>query len=323
MKSILNKLFPKRYIWDKKDLEFKPFLYTINRFLIYLIVSIIIGISLHILIASHFTSSKEKVLKEENKNMYSNIYIMQSRLNDIMDILNTVQENDSIVYRTIFDTNPYYRNYDNKTIEKYDSLENLDPKYLVESTYKKILRVERCIADEYYDMEKIKKLAKTKRDFLESIPSIQPISNKNLKRTASGYGWRIDPLYHIRKFHFGLDFSSPIGTEVYSTGKGKVIYASASTGGYGNMIMIDHGYGYRTLFGHLSKILVKEGQLVSRGTTIGNVGSTGMSTGPHLHYEVIKNDKKINPINFFFNDLSIEDYDKILKLSSNMNKTFD
>jgi murein DD-endopeptidase MepM/ murein hydrolase activator NlpD len=162
-----------------------------------------------------------------------------------------------------------------------------------------------------------------KEEMLACTPAIQPIANKTLKEISSGFGWRIQPLYKIRQFHPGQDFAAQIGTPVYATANGVVEKVESSFHGYGNNIIINHGFGYKTLYGHLSGFAVKEGQKVKRGATIGYVGNTGMSTGPHLHYEVIKNDEKINPINFFFNDLTAEQYDQILQLSNNAGQSLD
>jgi murein DD-endopeptidase MepM/ murein hydrolase activator NlpD len=285
-------------------------------------MTIIFGISIYTVIAIKFNTPKEKILKEENKDLYFDVYIMNNRLNYLTDLLNDVEQNDSLVYRTIFETDPYYRNYDTRSIIKYDSLSKIDKKYLVELTHKKILKLERYLTDEYKDIQKIKVLAEKKRDYLESVPNIQPISNKDLKRTASGWGWRIHPIYHIKKFHFGLDFTSPVGTNIYSTGKGRVVFAGTDQG-YGNVVIIDHGYNYKTLYGHMSKIEVKTNQEVKRGQIIGLVGNTGLSTGPHLHYEVMFNEKKVNPVGFFFNDLSVKEFNSMIDISSNMNMTFD
>jgi len=158
---------------------------------------------------------------------------------------------------------------------------------------------------------------------LKSIPAIQPISNKDLTRIASGFSYRIHPIYKIMHFHTGLDFAAPSGTEIYATGDGVVRVANAESRGYGNHIVLDHGYGYQTLYGHLSRYAVRPGQKVKRGEIIGYVGSTGTSTAPHLHYEVMKGGEKINPINFFYNDLSPSDYEKVLELASKSNQSFD
>jgi len=166
-------------------------------------------------------------------------------------------------------------------------------------------------------------MARNKEKMLASIPAIQPVANKNLKKMASGYGYRIHPIYKVRKMHWGTDFSAPTGTPIYATGDGKVTTYKRSRSGYGYHIVIDHGFGYETLYGHMSKIEVRRGQRVKRGDVIGYIGSTGSSTAPHLHYEVMKDGRKINPINYFFNDLSPEEYEEMLIISSHSNQSFD
>jgi murein DD-endopeptidase MepM/ murein hydrolase activator NlpD len=168
---------------------------------------------------------------------------------------------------------------------------------------------------------------KTKEDALSHIPAIQPIYNKDLKRTASGWGYRIHPIYNIMKFHYGFDFTASTGTPVHSTGDGKIQFIikaeDKASQGYGNLIIVDHGYGYRTLYAHLSKFKGKVDQQIKRGEVIAEVGSTGLSTGPHLHYEVIKDGRKVNPVNFFFNDLSPFEYSEIVRISSSIKKSYD
>ena len=171
--------------------------------------------------------------------------------------------------------------------------------------------------------EKLIVMAKNKSKMLASIPAIQPVSNKNLRRIASGFGYRIDPIYRTRKMHKGLDFSAPTGTKIYATGDGVIKKVKRARWGYGTHVVIDHGYGYTTLYGHMSRASVKKGQRVKRGQQIGLVGSTGKSTGPHLHYEVAKNGVQVNPIGYFYNDLTTEQYEEIIKLSSNPNQSFD
>ena len=161
------------------------------------------------------------------------------------------------------------------------------------------------------------------RDRLASIPAIQPVANKDLKRMASGYGYRIHPIYKTRKMHYGMDFSAKTGTEIYSTGDGVVSKVKRSKRGYGNYVKINHGFGYETLYAHMSKYIVKKGQKIKRGEVIGYVGNSGISTAPHLHYEVRKDNKKINPVNFYYNDLSPEEYEKMLEISLQSNQSLD
>jgi murein DD-endopeptidase MepM/ murein hydrolase activator NlpD len=170
---------------------------------------------------------------------------------------------------------------------------------------------------------KLIKMAKNKSKMLASIPAIQPIPNKNLRRIASGFGYRTDPIYKTRKMHKGMDFAAPKGTKIYATGDGVIQKVAHSRWGYGTHIVINHGYGYSTLYGHMSRALMKRGQKVTRGQLIGLVGSTGKSTGAHLHYEVHKNGTAVNPVGYFYNDLTSDQYEEILKLSSNPNQSFD
>jgi murein DD-endopeptidase MepM/ murein hydrolase activator NlpD len=171
--------------------------------------------------------------------------------------------------------------------------------------------------DEVYQM------AIQKEKMLASIPAIQPVSNKELKRMASGYGMRMHPIYKRRKMHTGMDFSAESGTEIYATGDGKIVEVTRSNRGYGNHVVIDHGYGYQTLYAHMSKFNVRRGEEIKRGQIIGYVGSTGTSVAPHLHYEVLKNRDKVNPINYYFNDLSPEEYEKMIEFASQPTQSFD
>jgi murein DD-endopeptidase MepM/ murein hydrolase activator NlpD len=169
----------------------------------------------------------------------------------------------------------------------------------------------------------IEKMIERKEDLLAAIPAIQPVANKDLERVASGFGYRIDPIYKVPKMHAGLDFTAPTGTPIYATADGRVKEANFNTGGYGNHVVIDHGFGYETLYGHMVRIKARAGQTVKRGEVIGWVGSTGKSTGPHLHYEVIKGGTKIDPIYFFYNDLTPEQYNRLLQLAATRNQSFD
>jgi murein DD-endopeptidase MepM/ murein hydrolase activator NlpD len=209
-------------------------------------------------------------------------------------------------------------------VDRYEKVKGYKNSDLIIETEKKMdnilgkLYVQSKSFDEVFD------LAKNKERMLVSIPAIQPVSNKDLRRIGSYFGTRMDPFYKVRKFHEGMDFSAPIGTEVYATGNGTIEMAGHDDGGgYGNEIIIDHGYSYKTVYAHLSRIFVKPGQKILRGQIIGYVGNTGKSTSPHLHYEVRKNGVPINPIYFFFNDISAEQYQMMLDLSSRPSQTMD
>jgi hypothetical protein len=251
---------------------------------------------------------------------------MEKDLNRVEKVLEDLQQRDDYIYRVIFETDPIsssIRTAGFGGANKYAHLESMDNKDLVINTARKldILSKEAYIQSISYD--EVLKLAMQKEKMLESIPSIQPVSNRDLKRTASGWGFRIHPIYKIRKFHYGMDFTASIGTDVYVTGDGVVKEVTTEHSGYGRMILVDHGFGYQTLYGHLSNFNVKPGQKVKRGEVIGFVGSSGTSTSPHLHYEVHKNGEPVNPQFFYYMDLTPKEYEKMIAISSNMGQSFD
>ena len=190
-------------------------------------------------------------------------------------------------------------------------------------TRKKLDQVAKRAYVQTKSFDDVVEMARNKEEMLAAIPAIQPVANKDLKRMASGYGYRIHPIYKVRKMHWGTDFSAPTGTAIYATGDGKVTTYKRSRSGFGRHIVIDHGFGYQTLYAHMSKVEVNRGQRVKRGDIIGYIGSTGSSTAPHLHYEVIKDGRKVNPVNYFFNDLTPMQYEEMLNISSHSNQSFD
>jgi murein DD-endopeptidase MepM/ murein hydrolase activator NlpD len=229
------------------------------------------------------------------------------------------------LYRVVFQADPIplsVRRGSSANTEYYEQLLDMTNSEIVVSTSKKLneLKKELYIQSKSYD--ELVLLAKNKETMLENLPAIQPVLNKNLTRMASGYGWRIDPIYHSRRFHAGMDFTAPIGTNIFVTGNGTVASAGWEQG-YGNCVQVNHGYGYVTLYGHMSAIKVRVGQKLKRGDVIGLVGSTGKSTGPHLHYEVHYKGEIMNPQNYYFLDLSPADYDRMVQMSNNAGQMFD
>ena len=252
--------------------------------------------------------------------------ILNSRSDQISKILKDLQERDDNIYRVIFEAEPIsdpVREAGFGGINRYKKLLGFNNSQLVTETTKKLDKISKQLYIQSKSYDDVFEMAKNKADMLASIPAIQPISNKNLTRVASGFGIRIHPVYKTKKLHTGMDFTSPKGTDIYATGNGTVVEIKKSKRGYGNHIIIDHGYGYKTLYAHLSKIKVWKGQKVKRGEVIGFVGNTGTSIGPHLHYEVIKNGRKINPVNFYYNDLTPLEYEKMIDISSRINQSFD
>lgn len=271
-------------------------------------------------------SPKEKQLKRELSTMSLQYDILQQRMELASGVLKELQHNDDNIYRVIFEADPIpstVRQAGYGGVNKYKALEGYDNSELMVETTKRLDRIMKQVYVQSKSFDEVFELAKNKKELLASIPGIQPIANKDLTRIASGYGYRIHPIYKTSIMHTGIDFTAPIGTEIYSTGNGVVQKVEREGRGYGNNVVINHGFGYETLYAHMSKIAVRQGQRVVRGDIIGYVGSTGSSTGPHCHYEVIKNGSKIDPINYFFNDLTSEQYEKVLEISSKYNQSFD
>ena len=284
-----------------------------------------LGAGCFILLLIIFGSPSEKELRIENSQLLAQYNVLARRLDDAMKVLQDVQQRDDNLYRVILQADPVspaIRKAGYGGTNRYEELMDMDNAELVVNTTQKldVLRKQLYIQSKSFD--DVVAMCKSQDELLKCIPAIQPIANKDLRQTASGYGTRIDPIYGTSKFHSGMDFSAHPGTDVYATGDGTVIKAGWEMS-YGNTVIIDHGFGYRTWYAHLQDFRTKVGKRVVRGEVIGGVGSTGKSTGPHLHYEVHVKGKIVNPVNYYFMDLSAEDYDKMIQLAANHGKVYD
>ena len=271
-------------------------------------------------------SPKEKILQQQNKALKDNYYDMQDNLKSVQQQMEELEKRDNNVYRAIFEANPIPDSARAKELEnerEIAKVEGIKDNQLVNSIIGTLNNLSSRVQAQKNSYAEIDELVKNKELLLSHTPAIQPVSNKDLNRVASGFGYRIDPVYKTVKFHAGLDFSAPQGTPIYATADGTVATAGNTGNGYGNHVIINHGYGYETLFGHMVRVKVSAGQTVKRGQVIGWVGSTGKSTGPHCHYEVHKNGVKIDPVYFFYNDLSAEQFDLLLKKAAATNQSFD
>ena len=251
---------------------------------------------------------------------------MSDKLDTMGVILSELQYRDDNIYRTIFEAEPVSRNERLAGIggsERFKRLNQLDNAELVKNTAMKLELVKRKMVVQSKSYDEVSELVKDKEKLLAHTPAIQPVSNKQLDRISSGFGYRIHPVYKVPKLHEGIDFTAPRGTDVYATADGVVEEANVSARGYGNEIVINHGYGYKTRYAHLTSFKVRRGQQVKRGELIGYVGNTGLSTAPHLHYEVEKDGLKVNPINFFYNDLAPEEYLRVIELANQSNQSYD
>lgn len=273
-----------------------------------------------------FDSPKEKLLKKEIEVLRTEYNILQSKMNKLELALNELQERDKNIYRVILEAEPMpdeirKAGFGGRVNKEWAGLENAD---ILKQTQDRLLQLSKQFYIQSRSLDEIAELAKNKSEMLSSIPAIIPIQVKDLKKqVTSGFGWRIHPIYKTQEFHPGLDFPSNQGTPVYATGNGKVEFANMDNSGYGLHVIINHGFGYQTLYGHLSKLAVRVGEKVSRGQLIGYVGSTGLSTAPHLHYEVIKNNEKVNPINYIFSGISEEEYAILVERANQSSQSFD
>lgn len=270
-------------------------------------------------------SPNEKQLKREINQMALHYDIMQDRMAQIEAALGNMQDRDDNIYRVIFEAEPIsgdIRKAGFGGVNRYRDLENYAHADLMIESAKKLDYISRAVYVQSKSYDELTEMAMSKAEMMASIPAIQPVDNRKIRGAISGFGVRIHPVHKIRKMHSGIDFTAPIGTPVYATGNGRV-EAAGYDGGYGLRVMIDHGYSYKTLYGHMSKSTVRAGQRVKRGDLIGYVGNTGTSTGPHLHYEVHKNGSPVNPVNFIFSDLTPTEYAAILDAASQENQSFD
>jgi hypothetical protein len=298
----------------------------IGRIATYLSASIVVAVIYYIIFSLFFDTPSERGLKREKEELLVHFELLNRRFEQVSAVMEDLQKRDDNIYRVIFEAEPIpstVREAGIGGVDRYSELEGLSNGDIVIETAKKLDLIAKKAYIQSKSLDELENLAKRKEDMLRSIPAIQPISNNDLKRIASSFGMRIHPFYKVPKMHTGMDFTAPTGTDIYATGDGVVQKVDYSQRGYGNHVVIDHGFGYATLYAHMHSISVRPGQKVKRGSVIGQVGNTGMSVAPHLHYEVHKAGKQINPINYFFNDLTPEEYEKVIELSSLPTQSFD
>lgn len=291
----------------------------------HLSLGIFIGTGAFFLFIHIFSSPMESLLQKENKLLKTQYDVLSLQLDDALSVLDDIQQRDEKLYRAIFQAQTIPESVRKSGFggtNRYEYLMNVSNSELVVETTMKMDILKKQLYIQSNSLEDLISMGKTLEDRSRCVPAIQPVANKDLKRTASGYGMRIDPIYRTLRFHSGMDFSAPVGTEIYATGDGKVIFSGWKQG-YGNCIIIDHGYNFKTLYGHQSKNMVRVGQKVTRGEIIGLVGNTGKSTGPHLHYEVLLSDKPDNPAKYYFKDLTPQEYDQMIQIAENHGQVMD
>jgi len=311
------------YKFDPQDLSYKKielnFKERVYKFTPHFLGSMFMGIILYVIFTNFVDSPKVKELKREKTQLVTQYKLLSKKADNLAVVLKDLEFRDDNLYRTIFEADPIpasVREAGIGGVNRYENLEGFETSDIVIETSKKIDKISKQMYIQSKSYDEVLKLAKNKDKMLKCIPAILPVDLKNLTRISGYYGMRMHPILKYRRMHDGIDFTAPTGTKIFAAGDGVVESVKLSRTGYGNVVVINHGFGYKTLYAHCSKIPVKEGQKVTRGTIVGYVGSTGLSTGPHLHFEVHKNGKKINPINFFSQDITPEQYDEMIYQSS-------
>lgn len=319
-----------KYKFNTKSLTYEkvtvPFRKRVWQALSYLATGLVFATITIFLAYKYLDSPKEKQLQREISELSLQYELLNNRMTEAAEVLDDIQDRDNNIYRTIFEAEPIPANIRKAGfggVDRYRELQGYNNSDLMIETTKRLDRISKQLYIQSKSFDEVVRLVKGKAKLLASIPAIQPISNKDLRHQPSGYGWRTHPIYKTPEFHPGMDFAAPEGTEIHATGDGVVVRADAAAQGYGNHVVINHSYGYETLYGHMTRYVVHVGQQVKRGQLIGYVGSTGLSTAPHVHYEVHKNGQIVNPINFYYNDLSPEQYQKLIEISSQSSQSFD
>jgi murein DD-endopeptidase MepM/ murein hydrolase activator NlpD len=319
-----------KYIFNHKTLSYEHARLTVRHIVLkvlsYLTTSVVFTIVILVLGTYFFDSPKERVLKREIRQYELQYKLVNERLAQIEKVLDDMADRDDNIYRVIFESEPIpseARKAGYGGADRYKDLQGYRNTDLIVRTAQKLDQITSRMYVQTKSFDEVSELARNKSRLLASIPAIQPVSNKDLRRLSSYFGYRTDPYYKVLKFHEGVDFSAPTGTDIYATGDGVVAVADRAMAGYGNQIIIDHGFGYKTMYAHLQEFKVRKGERVNRGQIIGTVGNTGKSTSPHLHYEVWKNNTPVNPINYFFNDITPEQYEEMLIISQRPSQTMD
>jgi murein DD-endopeptidase MepM/ murein hydrolase activator NlpD len=319
-----------KYYYDSETLTYRQIIRkkttAFKHTLMFLIAASIVGFLFVLVAGQYFESPKEKALNRELQNLELHFNLLNKKMEEVEAVLTNIEDRDNAIYRLYFEVNPIpeaQRKQGLGGVNRYKKYDGFNNSELIIDANKRIDILQKRIIVQSKSLDEITDLAKDKESFLAKIPAIQPIKNEDLTRMASGYGYRSDPFTKVRKFHYGMDFTAPRGTPVYATGDGVVKRADGRSSGYGRHIRIDHGFGYLSLYAHLYKYNVKRGQKVKRGDLIGYVGSTGRSQAPHLHYEVFKDKKRINPVNFYYGNLSPEEFNTLLAIASLENQSLD
>ncbi|GAB1418559.1 M23 family metallopeptidase [Bacteroidales bacterium] len=319
-----------KYVFNQKTLTYERYFVNWKKRLLgvlyFLLTTGALAVAMMVVASRFFGSPQERYLKRELNFMKFQYDMLNDRFTELDGVLKELEERDNNIYRVIFEAEPVPSSVRRAGIggtDRYDKMKGYTNSELVTESAKRLDRIASQLYVQSKSFDEVFDLAKRKNELVASIPAIRPLKDKDFRRISSFFGYRTDPFYKVSKLHAGLDFSTPTGTDVFATGDGTVETVEKSYYGYGNTIVINHGFGYRTVYGHLSAFKVKKGEKVKRGQLIARTGNSGKSTSPHLHYEVRKNNVPVNPIHFFFNDLTPSEYELVLELSTAQTQSMD
>lgn len=319
-----------KYFYNTNTLRFEkietPFRVRMLKVFGFVAASLVTAFICVNLIYHYFPSANEKKLMDQNKSLKDDYTVLQDKVMQLQQQMDELEHRDNTVYRAIFESTPIPDSVRVKTMEKSKEVklvQGLSENQLIAGIKDQLNKLALRSAYMNKSYNEITGMVKNKEKLLLAIPAIQPVSNKDLNRVASGFGYRIDPVYKVRKFHAGLDFTAPQGTPIYATADGRIKMAGFDNSGFGNHVIINHGYGYETVYGHMVRVKARSGNTIKRGEVIGYVGSTGKSTGPHCHYEVHRNGQPVDPIYYFYNDVDPAQFDRLQKLAASANQSFD
>ncbi len=324
MSKVKYRFNTKSLTYERVSITFREMFWKV---LSYLATGIVFATLTIVLSRQFLPSPAEKKRDREMDALKLQYELLDRKMDQVEQVISDLEDRDDNIYRTIFESEPIPKSMrygGSGGSEKYSLFNSYDNAELLKSATERMDRLTKRIYVQSKSYDEVVNLAKNKENLMASIPAIMPMNKKDLAHAVtSGFGWRTHPIYKTMEMHPGMDFAAEQGTRIYSTGDGVVERADNLAQGYGNHVVVNHGFGYQTLYGHMSKIAVKAGQKVKRGQLLGYVGSTGLSTAPHLHYEVIKGGEKVNPINYYYNDLSPQQYQQLVELSKKASQSFD
>jgi len=319
-----------KYRFDPHTLTYKKINRTSRKnmlqALVFFSISILMAVAFHVFFTSHLATPREQRLQEKNESLQFKYKMLERKISHVNEALNKIEQRDDNLYRPIFELEQIpnqFREAGVGGVNRYDELRKYSRSETIISVAKKLDKVKKKLYVQSKSFDAIKKEARDKESMIAHIPAIQPIAIKDFRRISDYFGRRRDPFTGKIRMHRGMDFTGPVGTDIYATGDGVVVKAEYSAYGYGKEVVIDHGYGYKTIYAHLHEILVEPGEQVSRGEVIGTLGNTGRSTGPHLHYEVRKGRRAVDPFNYYFNDITAEQYEKMIAESAKNRQPMD